>query len=104
MKRRDFVRMTATASGMLLCGGTRLALGQQSGGPYWLFIEARGGWDPTSFCDPKGGAVGSFPSDPGETNTYDASDIGQAGNLRYAPKPALWDAPAAQTPEPSLDF
>ena len=59
MKRRDFIRMTATASGLLLCGGTRLALAQQAfSGPYWLFIEARGGWDPTSFCDPKGFGLG----------------------------------------------
>ena len=104
MKRRDFMRMTATASGMLLCGGTRLALSQQSGGPYWLFVEASGGWDPTSFCDPKGGAVTTFPTNPGDSNTYDAADIGQAGNIRYAPKPALWDAAPAQTPEPSLNF
>lgn len=104
MKRRDFMRMTATAGGMLLCGGTRLALGQQAGGPYWLFVEANGGWDPTSFCDPKGGAVATFPTDPGDSNTYDAADIGQAGNIRYAPKPALWDGAAAQTPEPSLGF
>ena len=83
MKRRDFIRLTATAGGMLMCGGVKMAMAQQAGGPYWLFIEARGGWDPTSFCDPKGSGLG--PN--GDINNYDAADIGQAGNIRYAPPP-----------------
>ena len=84
MKRRDFMRMTATASGMLVCGNVRLALAQQAfAGPHWLFIEARGGWDPTSFCDPKGNGLG--PN--GDINNYDQNDIGQIGNIRYAPPP-----------------
>ena len=84
MKRRDFIRLTATASGLLLCGGTRLALAQQAfSGPYWLFIEARGGWDPTSCCDPKGSGLGVN----GDINNYDQNDIGQVGNIRYAPPP-----------------
>ena len=84
MKRRDFIRMTATASGLLLCGGTRLALANHaSSGPHWLFIEARGGWDPTSFCDPKGFGLGVN----GDINNYDQNDIGQIGNIRYAPPP-----------------
>lgn len=84
MKRRDFMRLSATASGMLLCGGVRLALAQQAfSGPYWLFIEARGGWDPTSFCDPKGSGLG--PN--GDINNYDQNDVAQIGNIRYAPPP-----------------
>ncbi|UCH40910.1 MAG: DUF1501 domain-containing protein, partial [Gammaproteobacteria bacterium] len=84
MKRRDFLRLSATASGLLLCGNTRLALAQQAfSGPYWLFIEASGGWDPTSFCDPKGFGLGVN----GDINNYDQNDIGQIGNLRYAPPP-----------------
>jgi len=84
MKRRDFMRMTATAGGLLAVGGTRLALAQQAfSGPYWLFIEASGGWDPTSFCDPKGFGLGVN----GDINNYDQNDIGQIGNIRYAPPP-----------------
>lgn len=83
MKRRDFMRMTATAGGMLACGGVQMALAQQSGGPYWLLIEANGGWDPTSFCDPKGFGLG--PN--GDINNYDQGDIGSAGNIPYAPPP-----------------
>jgi len=83
MKRRDFMRMTATAGGMLLCGGVKMAMAQQAGGPHWLLIEANGGWDPTSFCDPKGFGLGVN----GDINNYDPNDIGQAGNIRYAPPP-----------------
>lgn len=84
MKRRDFLQMTATAGGLLLCGNTRLALAQQAfSGPHWLFIDARGGWDPTSFCDPKGSGLGVN----GDINNYDQNDIGQIGNIRYAPPP-----------------
>lgn len=84
MKRRDFMRMSATASGMLLCGGVKMAMAQQNfSGPYWLFIEANGGWDPTSFCDPKGFGLGVN----GDINNYDQNDIRTAGNIRYAPPP-----------------
>ena len=84
MKRRDFLRLAATSSGMLLCGGVRLAQAQQAySGPFWLLVEARGGWDPTSFCDPKGFGLG--PN--GDINNYDQNDIRQIGNIRYAPPP-----------------
>lgn len=84
MKRRDFMRLTATTGGMLACGGVQMALAQQAfNGPFWLFVEARGGWDPTSFCDPKGSGLGVN----GDINNYDQNDIGQIGNLRYAPPP-----------------
>lgn len=98
MKRRDFMRMTVTAGGMLLCGGTRLAMAQQAySGPYWLFIEADGGWDPTSFCDPKGSGLG--PN--GDINNYDQGDIRQIGNIRYAPPP---DSFASSTLFSNQDF
>ncbi len=98
MKRRDFMRMTATAGGMLLCGGTRLAMAQQAySGPYWLFVEANGGWDPTSFCDPKGAGLG--PN--GDINNYDQGDIRQIGNIRYAPPP---DSFASSTLFSNQDF
>ena len=87
MKRRDFLKFGVTASGLLLYGNTRLGLAQQAfSGPHWLFIEARGGWDPTSFCDPKGFGFGAN----GDINNYDRNDIGQIGNIRYAPPPNLF--------------
>ncbi|MDJ0939364.1 MAG: DUF1501 domain-containing protein [Woeseiaceae bacterium] len=84
MKRRDFLRLSATTSGLLLCGGVRMAMAQQAfNGPYWLLVEASGGWDPTSFCDPKGFGLGVN----GDINNYDQNDIQQVGNIRYAPPP-----------------
>ena len=51
-------------------------------GKLFLFISAGGGWDPTSFCDPKGAA---YEEDPERMNNYLADDIMTAGNIRYAP-------------------
>ena len=84
MNRRDFIRMSAAATTMM-CGPMRLALAQQGPyqGPFLLMVEAFGGWDPTSFCDPKG--RGNGPD--GNINNYDPADIGRAGNIRYAPPP-----------------
>ena len=51
-------------------------------GPFWVMVNAGGGWDPTMLCDPKGGAA----KDPTSVNqTYTPSQIGQAGNISYAP-------------------
>lgn len=84
MNRRDVLRMGVTAGGLLVCGGVRMALAQSSyTGPYWLFVEADGGWDPTSFCDPKGAGLGP----DGAINTYDPGAIRRIGNIRYAPPP-----------------
>jgi len=84
MNRREFMRLAAATGSIALCGTSQTALAQGAfSGPYWLFIEASGGWDPTSFCDPKGFGLG----ENGDINNYDQNDIGQAGNLRYAPPP-----------------
>ncbi|MCB9565997.1 MAG: DUF1501 domain-containing protein [Myxococcales bacterium] len=53
------------------------------GGPFYVLINAMGGWDPTSLCDPKGYA---FPDDPEALNrSYATSDILTAGNIKFAP-------------------
>jgi hypothetical protein len=53
-------------------------------GVLYLFISAGGGWDPTSFCDPKGAA---YAEDPDRMNNYLAEEIATApgGVIRYAP-------------------
>ncbi len=58
------------------------APGALAQGPFWLFVHAGGGWDPTMLCDPKGRASEASP-DP--VNHYLSSQIGQAGALRFAP-------------------
>jgi len=51
-------------------------------GPFWIMVNAGGGWDPTMLCDPKGGD----PMDPKAPNhSYTAKEILKAGNISYAP-------------------
>jgi hypothetical protein len=52
------------------------------GGPFWILVNAQGGWDPTLLCDPKGGTMGDMMS---VDQTYTPSQIGTAGGIQYAP-------------------
>lgn len=91
MDRRDFLKV-ASAAGLSVV--SPVVYGEngikdrprRSYQPYegnlYLFVNASGGWDPTSLCDPKGAA---YEGDPERMNNYLADDIGQAGNIRYAP-------------------
>src|SRR6185312_6093524 len=51
-------------------------------GPFWVMVNASGGWDATMICDPKGGTMGSNMS---VDQAYAPGAIGMAGNLSYAP-------------------
>lgn len=53
-------------------------------GPLYITVNASGGWDPTSLCDPKGG---KGPDDPDAMNrSYLTEEIGKtASGIRYAP-------------------
>ena len=53
-------------------------------GPLYITVNAGGGWDPTSLCDPKGG---KGPDDPDAMNrSYLTDDIGKTpSGIRYAP-------------------
>ena len=50
-------------------------------GKLFVFVQARGGWDPTSFCDPKTNVAG----EPIINHWAEAGEGRQAGNIRYAP-------------------
>jgi len=53
MLRRDFLKYTSAVAAMALLPSS--AFGADSyNGPLWVFVQASGGWDPTSLCDPKG--------------------------------------------------
>ncbi len=89
LHRRDFLKMCSAASlGVVgagaLFGPSRAEAASPAPyeGPLWVTVHASGGWDPTSFCDPKGS---QGPDDPAPVNKYLAETIGVSGNHRYAP-------------------
>lgn len=88
MRRRDFLKyagVSVASLGLPLLPATRLYAAHDGyTGPLWLTIDANGGWDPTSFFDPKGYAA---PGDPARINNYPAAAIEQIGNFRVAPPP-----------------
>jgi hypothetical protein len=71
-----------TSPGSLSEGRTPLSEAYK--GPMFIMINAGGGWDPTSLCDPKGAAS---DMDPDAMNrTYLTKDIGTTpSGIRYAP-------------------
>jgi len=91
ISRRELLKQCVTTGlGLGLFGGvnTRLfAADDTYNGPLWVMINAKGGWDVTSLCDPKGyrGAVDA--NNPDRINNYDQANIGRIGNLSYAPPP-----------------
>lgn len=50
-------------------------------GKLFVFVQADGGWDPTSFCDPKA----NIPGEPVINHWADRDEIRHAGSIRYAP-------------------
>lgn len=62
-------------------------------GPFWIMINAGGGWDPTMTFDPKGGAKGDKLS---VNQSYTKEEIGKAGAIPYAP--TSFSADAGGTP------
>jgi len=89
MNRRDFLKLTGVA-GLTLASPLAWTQNAQAedgapySGPLFLFINAGGGWDPTSLCDPKG-RVNEEEDKP--VNMYFKDEIGTAGNIEYAPVP-----------------
>lgn len=80
MDRRDFV---GSLLGWGAVSGFRVPLARAAGyqGKLFVFIQADGGWDPTSFCDPKTNVAG----EPVINHWAQAGEVRQAGNLAYAP-------------------
>ena len=80
MDRRDFLRGLAAMTPM---AGFRLPLANASDyrGKLFVFVQADGGWDPTSFCDPKTNTAG----EPLINHWAKSAEIHQAGSISYAP-------------------
>ena len=55
MLRRNFLKYTSAIAAMALLPLEANAAPYT--GPLWVFVQASGGWDPTSLCDPKGYAL-----------------------------------------------
>ncbi len=81
MKRRTFVKgLLAPAVGAVAGFHLPLANAANYDGKLFIFVQADGGWDPTSFCDPK-------TNTPGErviNHWAETGEVRQAGNLFYA--------------------
>lgn len=81
MKRRAFLKGMASLAAIGTGFDLRLARAADYRGKLCVFIQAEGGWDPTSFCDPK-------TNTPGElviNHWAEKDEIRQAGNIAYAP-------------------
>ena len=81
MKRRTFVRsLLAPAVGAMSGFHLPLANASNYDGKLFVFVQAEGGWDPTSFCDPKA----NTPGEKVINHWAEVGEIQQAGNLFYA--------------------
>ena len=81
MKRRTFVKgLLAPAAGAVSGFQLPLANAADYDGKLFVFVQADGGWDPTSFCDPKT----NTPGEKAINHWAESGEIRQAGNLFYA--------------------
>ena len=83
MKRRDLLKLAGwSAIGATLPVAFRTyAAGEGYSGPLMVCVQVSGGWDVTSFCDPKINQPGEEP-----INTWaNTGDVQQTGNIQYAP-------------------
>ena len=81
MRRRTLLTGLFVASAMT--PGFRLPVIQASDyrGKLFVFVQADGGWDPTSFCDPKA----NTPGEAVINHWAEREEVRQAGNIAYAP-------------------
>jgi len=90
MNRRDFIKFASSLSLAATSGVTSsqlFAAADNYTGPLWIMVNAEGGWDVTSLCDPKGYNGPADVNNPARLNNYDKAKIGRIGNLSYAPPP-----------------
>ena len=84
MKRRTLLKGILAGTGMAVSGpGFRLPLVHAADyrGKLFVFVQADGGWDPTSFCDPKA----NTPGEPVINHWAERDEVRRAGNIAYAP-------------------
>ena len=82
MNRRRLLRGLLATSAGAACGfRLPLAAAPRQGGKLLVSVQADGGWDPTSFCDPKTNVRG----EPTINHWAERGAVEQAGNIAYAP-------------------
>ena len=84
MKRRAFLRksLVAGAAGLLLPTPKIFGASAEGySGPLLVTLQVDGGWDVTSFCDPKMNVSGERDIN----NWANSAEIQTAGNIKYAP-------------------
>ena len=81
MKRRTLLQGLMAAG--VMAPGLRLPLVHAADyrGKLFVFVQADGGWDPTSFCDPKA----NTPGEPVINHWAERDEVRQAGRIPYAP-------------------
>ncbi|NQV70916.1 MAG: DUF1501 domain-containing protein [Pseudohongiella sp.] len=83
MKRREFSKLLGMA-GLSTVAPLPFSMASAAApysGPFYINLAAIGGWDVTSFCDPKANILGERT-----INTWaDSASIQQIGNIAYAP-------------------
>ena len=82
MKRRTVLKSLLAGVGSAV-SGFRLPLVHAADyrGKLFVFVQADGGWDPTSFCDPKA----NTPGEPVINHWAQRDEVRQAGRVPYAP-------------------
>ena len=82
MRRRALLQ-SLLAAGTGLAAGFRMPLVHAADyrGKFFVFVQADGGWDPTSFCDPKA----NTPGEPIINHWAERDEVRQAGRITYAP-------------------
>ena len=83
MKRRAMLESLLAAGAGVAASGFRLPLVHAADyrGKLFVFVQADGGWDPTSFCDPKA----NTPGEPVINHWAQRDEVRQAGRIPYAP-------------------
>ena len=81
MKRRTMLKVLMAAGAA--ASGFRLPLVHAADyrGKLFVFVQADGAWDPTSFCDPKA----NTPGEPVINHWAERDEVRQAGRIAYAP-------------------
>lgn len=81
MYRRQFLKYLAS-SGLSLAMPASLTYAQEATpNRFWVLVNAGGGWDPTSFIDPKGNR--NRLDGRGPVNNYSTAAITSAGNIAF---------------------